>query len=115
MQAAEDELEEDPAYQAWLRKKLAEQSDAGSVADLSLPASLPGAPDDVQASAASAALHSLSLTAADGPQPQQDAAPGVAGQMVSERFKFSEMVTPPPAIVAFIVWVSIVFVFFGGR
>ena len=69
------ELEEDPAYQAWLRKKLAEQSDAGSVADLSLPASLPGAPDDVQASAA---LHSLSLTAADGPQPQQEDDPWYA-------------------------------------
>ena len=77
MQATE-ELEEDPAYQAWLRKKLAEQSDAGSVADLSLPSSMPGAPDDAQASAASAALHSLSLTAADGPQPQQDDDPWYA-------------------------------------
>lgn len=70
---ATDELEEDPAYQAWLRKKLAEQSDAGSVADLSLPASQPGAPDQ-----ASAALHSLSLTAADGPQPQQEDDPWYA-------------------------------------
>ena len=72
MQDTEDELADDPDYQAWLRKKLAEQSDAGSVADLSLPASLPGAPDDVQASAASAALHS------DGPQPQQEDDPWYA-------------------------------------
>ena len=73
MRATEEQLAEDPAYQAWLRKKLAEQSDAGSVADLSLPASQPGAPDQ-----ASAALHSLSLTAADGPQPQQDDDPWYA-------------------------------------
>ena len=78
MQVSDEDLEDDPAYQAWLRKKLAERSDAGSVADLSLPASVPGAPDDAQASAASAALHSLSLTAADGPQPQQDGDPWYA-------------------------------------
>ena len=33
--------------------------------------------------------------------------------MPNERFKFSEMVTPPPAIVAFIVWDPIVCVFWG--
>jgi len=32
--------------------------------------------------------------------------------MVSERFKFGEIVTPPPAIVAFIVWASLIFLCF---
>jgi hypothetical protein len=56
MEPTNEELAEDPAYQDWLRKKLAEQSGAGSVADLTLPAGVPGAP----------------AGAADTQQPQED-------------------------------------------
>eukprot|EP00964_Phaeocystis_antarctica_P099947 scaffold65696_cov34-Phaeocystis_antarctica.AAC.1 len=49
MEPTNEQLAEDPAYQEWLRKKLVEQAGAGSVAEISLPAGVPGASAGVAA------------------------------------------------------------------